>query len=164
MSLASNRVVVLGCALALVGGSRLRGRPGAGQNRREMRAAFDRVVLAYKELKAYHDKGEFSLNVRVNGTVKMQTQPLHLWVVRPNILDLDTGLARIACDGKTLTTVAAPLKKFTQTPRAGHDHVDTVFTEGSLGDHAVRRPEHADDAPDESDVRRRSGQGRPGPG
>ncbi len=84
-------------------------------------------------MKAYHDKGEFSLNVRVNGTVKIQTQPLHLWVVRPNILDLDTGLARIACDGKTLTTVAAPLKKFTQTPAPATITFDTVFTEGSLG-------------------------------
>jgi thiol-disulfide isomerase/thioredoxin len=134
VSSSCNRAVVLGCALALALGSRSQAAgPERVKTNEKSRAAFERVVTAYKGLKAYRDKGEFALNVRVNGTVKEQALPLHVTLVRPNKLDLDTGLARVVCDGKTLTTVATPLKKFTTTPAPESITFDTVFAEGSLG-------------------------------
>jgi thiol-disulfide isomerase/thioredoxin len=107
--------------------------PRAAKLDPQARALLNEVIAAYKGLPAYADRGEFVLDVAVNGTSKAQNLPLHLTLVRPNKLNLDTGLARVVCDGKTLTTVMTPLKKYTAAPAPEAVTFETVFTGGSLG-------------------------------
>ncbi len=91
------------------------------------------VIAAYRALPAYGDQGEFVLSMVVGGQSKTQRKPLHLTLVRPNKLSLDTGLARIVCDGKTLTTIVTPLKKYSSSPAPKSVTYDTVFTDGPVG-------------------------------
>ena len=129
-----NLVLVAGCALAVAwNGGALGADPGRVKVDPKSRELFDQVVAAYKALPAYKDRGEFTLDLKINDTVKTQKVPLHLTLVRPNKIDLDTGLARVVCDGKTLTTVITPLKKYTSAPAPETVTFDTVFTGGSLG-------------------------------
>lgn len=97
------------------------------------RALLDQIVTVYKGLSSYQDKGEFELNLKINGTSKTQKAPLHLSFARPNRISLDTGLTRIVSDGKTIQTVITPLKKYTSAPAPAAITFDTLFTEGSLG-------------------------------
>ena len=71
--------------------------------------------------------------------------PLHLTLVRPNKLNLETGTARVVCDGKTLTVVT-PLKKYTDSPALGdRDVLTTVFAGGPVRSTVfeVRQPDDA---------------------
>jgi thiol-disulfide isomerase/thioredoxin len=128
---------VLGCTLAFAlgwssftaGGAEPRG-PKVEPKSREI---LDQVIAAYRALPAYSDRGEFVLHIAVNGTVKAQTVPLHLTLVRPNKLSLDTGLTRVVCDGKTLKTVITPLQKYTSSPAPETVTFETVFTDGAFG-------------------------------
>jgi thiol-disulfide isomerase/thioredoxin len=125
------------CALlvAFLGGSLSVGRagPAASKVDPKSRELLDGVIAAYKALPAYRDQGEFQLAIAVNGTAKSQNVPLHVTFVRPNRLNLDTGLTRAVCDGKTLTIVIVPLQKYTSAPAPATIDFDTVFTGGSLG-------------------------------
>ncbi len=105
--------------------ARLQREPKAGQ-------LLDEVIAAYKALPAYGDEGEFVLATSVNGQTKKQRLPLHLSMVRPNKLNLDTGLARVVSDGTTLSTIVAPLKTYTAGPAPKTVTFDTVFT-GAVG-------------------------------
>jgi thiol-disulfide isomerase/thioredoxin len=91
------------------------------------------VINAYKALPAYDDQGEFVLTMAIGGKPTTQRVPLHLTLVRPNKLNLDTGLARVVSDGKTLTTVITPLKKYISAPSPEAVTFNTVFTGGSIG-------------------------------
>ena len=91
------------------------------------------VIGAYRALPAYGDQGEFVLTTVVGGQARTQRHPLHLTLVRPNKLNLETGLARVVSDGKTLTTVVTPLKKYSAAPAPETVTFDTVFTDGPVG-------------------------------
>jgi thiol-disulfide isomerase/thioredoxin len=76
---------------------------------------FDEVIKAYKALSSYSDEGKFALNITDNGKAQNQAAPMKLSFERPNKVDLDAGLVRLTSDGKTLTTVVAPLQKYIET-------------------------------------------------
>jgi thiol-disulfide isomerase/thioredoxin len=96
------------------------------------RQLLDEVVKAYKEVPAYSDTGEFVLAMTVGETSKTQRLPLHLTLVRPNKLNIDTGLARVVSDGKTLTTIVSPLQKYSTIPAPGVVTFKTVFSGGPI--------------------------------
>ena len=80
------------------------------------RAKLDEVARAYRALPAYADRGEFVLTIQVNGATHTVREPASIALVRPNRLRIDTGAASLVCDGKTLTTLVTPSKKFTTEP------------------------------------------------
>jgi thiol-disulfide isomerase/thioredoxin len=53
--------------------------------------------------------------------------------VRPNKLLVETDLARLACDGKTLATAIVPLRAYTEAPAPSAVNFDTIFTGDSVG-------------------------------
>lgn len=123
----------LACAFAAGTPPCLAADPGAGANDPKARQLLDEVVGAYKKLPSYSDHGEFVLTMTLDGTAKTQRLPLHLTCVRPNKWNLDTGLARLVSDGKTLTTSVAPLKTYGTAPAPETISFDTVFTSGPVG-------------------------------
>ena len=68
----------------------------------------------------------------LGGKSQRQARPLRLTFVRPNKLDLDAGTIRLTCDGKTLTTVIEPMKKYMTAPAPEAIDIDT-FREGPTG-------------------------------
>ena len=127
------RMILLTCGLA--GALGFGTPPGFAADPRDPKARelLDEVVRAYKALPAYGDMGEFVLTMTVDGTPRTQRVPLHLTFVRPNKLNLDTGLARLVSDGKTMTTVVAPLGKFRIAPAPEAITFEKVFTSGPVG-------------------------------
>lgn len=95
-------------------------------------ALFEKVADTYKGLTSYSDQGEFVVAMTLGGKAHRQVRPLRLTFVRPNKLDLDAGAVRLTCDGKTLTTVIEPLKKYMSSPAPESIGVDT-FREGPTG-------------------------------
>src|SRR3954451_17692409 len=93
-------LTALGCALLL---GTVRGwEPAPTKSERDPKATqlLNEVIGAYRALPAYSDHGEFALSMVVGGQAKTQRSPLHLTLVRPNKLHLETGLARVISDGK----------------------------------------------------------------
>jgi thiol-disulfide isomerase/thioredoxin len=68
----------------------------------------------------------------VGGKRRREVQPLRVTFIRPNKLDFDTGSIRLISDGKTVTTVVRPLKKYTTAPVSATIGMAT-FREGALG-------------------------------
>jgi thiol-disulfide isomerase/thioredoxin len=98
----------------------------------QARALFDSVAKAYQALKSYSDQGTFVVAMKIGGRAQKHELPLKLTLVRPNKLDLDAGPVRITCDGKTLTTAALSLKRYTTAPAPETIGFET-FREGPLG-------------------------------
>ena len=96
-------------------------------------ALLDDVSRAYRALDAYADQGEFVTAFRSGETTSTFRQPCRLAVVRPNKLNVDAGLARMVCDGKTLTTVVPPLKRYFEGPAPARVTFDTLFAGGPVG-------------------------------
>jgi thiol-disulfide isomerase/thioredoxin len=96
------------------------------------RALFDHVAKAYQALKSYSDQGTFVVAMTIGGRAQKQELPLKLTFVRPNKLDLDAGPVRITCDGKTMTTAALSLKRYTMASAPETIGFET-FREGPLG-------------------------------
>jgi thiol-disulfide isomerase/thioredoxin len=63
---------------------------------------------------------------------RREVRPLRLTFNRPNKIDLDVGSVRLLSDGKTLTTLVRPLKKYTTAPAPARIGIDTV-REGPTG-------------------------------
>ena len=95
-------------------------------------AMLGQVAEAYKLLTSYSDQGEFVVAVTRGGKGSREVRPLKLTFMRPNKLDLDTGAVRLICDGKTLTTVLDPLKRYTKVPAPDAIGIGT-FREGPTG-------------------------------
>ena len=116
------------------------GRPGVGPGPgcvdiapdHEARALFRRVADAYKALDSYSDEGQFVVAMTLGGKPRREARPLRLTFIRPNKIDLDAGAVRLISDGKTLTTLVRPLKKYTTAPAPATIGVDT-FREGPTG-------------------------------
>ena len=66
------------------------------------------------------------------GKAQKQAVPLKVTLVRPNKVDIDTGLVRLMSDGTTLTTSMIPLKRYMAAPAPQKIDIDT-FREGPIG-------------------------------
>ncbi len=93
---------------------------------------FGKVAKAYQSLTSYSDQGQFIVAMTLGGKAQRQVRPLKLTIVRPNKFDLDAGAVRLTSDGKTMTTVIEPLKKFMTAPAPETVDIDT-FREGPAG-------------------------------
>lgn len=90
------------------------------------------VEKAYCDARAYADQGEFVHALTIHGQPVKQGLPMHVKLVKPNKLDVDTGEVRVVSDGKTLTTVVGPFKKYTAIPSPALITLET-FRDGPLG-------------------------------
>ncbi|MGO9463189.1 MAG: TlpA family protein disulfide reductase [Isosphaeraceae bacterium] len=95
-------------------------------------ALFGEVARAYKSLASYSDQGQFVIAMTMAGKEQKQVIPLRLTFVRPNKLDFDAGLVRVASDGAQLTTAVMPLKRYVTTVAPQKLGLDN-FREGPLG-------------------------------
>ncbi len=82
----------------------------------EARRRFEDVASAYKSLAAYADAGTFTRSTSAGEAPRVETAPLSVRFVRPNRIVLDAGEVRIVGDGKLLTTLLVPTKKFLSAP------------------------------------------------
>jgi hypothetical protein len=126
--------VVLG-ALAMFGpgdAASARGQQAGTSGPHGARTLLGQVADAYKALTSYSDEGQFVVAMTVGGKRRREVQPLRVTFIRPNKLDLDTGSIRVISDGKTVTTVVRPLKKYTTAPAPAMIGMAT-FREGALG-------------------------------
>ena len=96
------------------------------------RAVLEQVAKAYRDLTSYSDQGQLIIAMTLGGKAHKQVRPLKLTFVRPNKLDLDAGAVRLLSDGKTLTTVEEPWKKYMTAPAPATIGLDT-FREGPAG-------------------------------
>jgi thiol-disulfide isomerase/thioredoxin len=98
----------------------------------QARALLEDVARAYQKREAYSDQGEFVTKVTVEGKTESHNTPVHVAFVRPNKLSVQTRLARLASDGKTLTTAVVPFRKYETGPAPKTITVETFHT-GALG-------------------------------
>jgi thiol-disulfide isomerase/thioredoxin len=108
--------------------------PGAQSSRHDenAHALLEQVADAYKALNCYSDQGQFVVAMTLRGKARREVRPLKLTFIRPNQLDLDAGSVRLISDGKTLSTVVVPLKKYTTVPAPEAIGIDT-FREPPTG-------------------------------
>jgi thiol-disulfide isomerase/thioredoxin len=92
----------------------------------------DEVAKAYQRLGDYSDQGEFVLSATVGGKAEALKSAMKLSLERPNKFRLDAGEVQVASDGKTMTTVVAPLKKYTVEDAPKTVEFET-FRRGPLG-------------------------------
>ena len=126
--------LVLG-SLAMLGpgdAASARGQEAVTSGPHGARALLGQVADAYKALTSYSDEGQFVVAMTVGGKSHREAQPLRLTFRRPNQIDLDAGSVRLISDGKTLTTVVRPLKKYTTVPAPATIGMGT-FREGPAG-------------------------------
>ena len=83
-------------------------------------------------MSSYEDHGVFTRSIRLGGRERVMTSPLSLKFSKPNRIVLDAGEVRLIGDGKTLTTVLTPTKRYLVTPLPGKLDVTTV-ADGSAG-------------------------------
>ena len=98
---------------------------------------------AYKALDFYSDEGRFVVAMSLGDRPRREALPLRLTFCRPNKIDLDAGPVRLISDGKTLTTLVRPLKKYTTAPAPATIGIDT-FREGPTGPLLFGGPTGAD--------------------
>ena len=99
---------------------------------KEAHALFERVADGYKLLTSYSDEGRFVAAMTIGGKARREVRPLRMTFIRPNKLDLDASSVRLISDGKALTTVVKPLKKYLKSPAPETIGIDT-FREGATG-------------------------------
>ena len=76
----------------------------------------DQVADAYKALNHYSDQGSFTRVVRFGEKERSEKTPVAIAFERPNLLLLDAGEVTVFADGKTLTTVLHPTKRYFSGP------------------------------------------------
>jgi thiol-disulfide isomerase/thioredoxin len=96
------------------------------------RALFDQVSKSYKALSSYTDQGEFVMAMTANGKPQKKAVSLKITLVRPNKVDIDTGLVRLTSDGTTLTTSMIPLKRYMAAPAPEKIDIE-MLREGPIG-------------------------------
>jgi thiol-disulfide isomerase/thioredoxin len=98
----------------------------------EVRARFQKVADAYRSLAHYEDRGSFLRTIQLAGRERAETSPLNFKFARPGKIVLDTGEVRVVADGKTITTILVPTKRYMTAPSSsGLDA--TVIADGSAG-------------------------------
>jgi len=95
-------------------------------------ALLGEVAKAYQALASYSDQGEFVVSMSVGDRAQKQAVPVKLAFARPNKLNVQAGPVRVVSDGKTMTTVVEPLKKYLVAPAPEAITLDT-FREGPIG-------------------------------
>jgi thiol-disulfide isomerase/thioredoxin len=120
------------CAAVLAGSPVLAAHPDHAESDPKAVQLLGEVVKSYQGLKAYSDQGEFVSALTVGGKAQKESLPMRITLVRPNKLSIDTGEVRVVSDGKTLTTVVGPTKKYTTADAPKEITFDT-FRSGPLG-------------------------------
>jgi len=90
------------------------------------------VAKAYQALPHYADKGEFVSSYTVDGKSVKLTLPAHVTLTRPNKWKVEAGEVRAVSDGKMVTSVVVPFKKFSVDPASPTITLET-FRDGALG-------------------------------
>ena len=98
----------------------------------EAKARFAALIAAYRALPAYADQGEVVVVTEVNGQPIRRVSKASIAFVRPNRLDVETEFVRVLSDGKTVTEVNLPLKKYRVTP-APNPFREAMIRGGPLG-------------------------------
>jgi len=98
----------------------------------EAKARLDALIASYRALPGYFDHGRTTLVVKVGEKELRQEQEASVAFVRPNKVDVRSGLVRVVGDGTTLTTVVVPLKTVQAIP-SPRTLVETVLRGGPLG-------------------------------
>ena len=98
----------------------------------EARTRFDALIAAYRALPAYADHGEVVVVTEVNGQTVRRVTKASIAFVRPDQLDVETEFVRVLSDGKTVTEVNLPLKKYRVTPTP-HPFREAMIRGGPLG-------------------------------
>ncbi len=111
--------------------------PKADANARQL---LDEVIKTYKALPAYEDRGSVALELEIAGKGTRETIPQRLAFTRPNKLLVESGVARLACDGKKLSVAVDPLKTYTIVDAPKAVTFNTLFTAGSAGSEVMGGP------------------------
>ncbi len=90
------------------------------------------VAKAYQALPHYTDQGEFTSIYKVDGKAVKIAVPVHVTLSRPNKWKVDAGEVRAVSDGKNVTSVVLPYKKFSVEPASSTIGLET-FRQGALG-------------------------------
>ena len=98
----------------------------------EAKARLDALIASYRGLPAYVDHGRTVLVVKIGEKELRQEQEASVAFVRPNKVDVRSGLVRVVGDGTTLTTVVTPLKTVQAVP-APKKLSETTLRGGALG-------------------------------
>ena len=98
----------------------------------EAKTRFDALIAAYRALPAYADHGEVVVVTQVNGQPTRRVTMASIAFVRPDMLDVETEFVRVLSDGKLVTEVNLPLKKYRVTP-APHPFREAMIRGGPLG-------------------------------
>lgn len=124
-------------ALAIVGLLVLTARPGAAQSppaevEPDARRLLEESAAAYRQLRHYADEGRFDVSVDLNSRRQERSIPLRTRLSRPERLAIESGVARVVVDAKTMATEIVPTRSFVLSP-APQRLTPEVLTEGPLG-------------------------------
>ena len=97
----------------------------------EAKTRFERTAAAYKSLSNYEDRGTFRRTIRLAGRERAETAPLSLKFARPAKIVLEAAEVRVLADGKTVTTILVPTKRYLTSPSATLDA--TAIADGPAG-------------------------------
>lgn len=97
----------------------------------ESKTRFERTAAAYKALAHYEDRGTFRRSIRLAGRERAETSALSLKFTRPAKIVLEAGEVRVVGDGKTVTTILIPTKRYLTSPSASLD--STAIADGPAG-------------------------------
>ena len=104
------------------------------------RLLLDEVVKIYRALPAYDDHGSVVMELEIAGARKQETIPQQLAFTRPNKLLVESGVARLVCDGEKLSVAVEPLKTYTTVDAPKSVTFNTLFTAGSAGSEVLGGP------------------------
>jgi thiol-disulfide isomerase/thioredoxin len=121
-------LLALGLALALASSTRADGISVAP----EARKLVDEVAKTYKERASYSDEGQFNQSFTANGKSRSMAAQAKLAYAKPNHLSIDAGEIRMVTDGKALTNVLVPMKKYFDLP-SPKDLLPRTLAEGPIG-------------------------------
>jgi len=80
------------------------------------RTRFEALAATYAKLDAYRDHGRFRRTIKLGGKSHSDDSPLSTAFTRPNKIAIDAGEVRLLGDGKTLSTILEPTRRFATAP------------------------------------------------
>ena len=96
------------------------------------RERLENVVSAYAKLGSYRDAGRFTRTITLAGKERVEASPLSWAFSRPDRIAIDAGEVRVVGDGKTLSTILTPTKRYMTAPLAAAIDPSTI-ADGSAG-------------------------------
>ena len=97
----------------------------------EAKTRFEQTAAAYKLLAHYEDRGTFRRTIRLAERERAENAPLSLKFARPAKIVLEAGEVRVVADGKTVTTILVPTKRYLTSQSASLDV--TAIADGPAG-------------------------------